>query len=224
MINTGKQFSTFLLNPESISPLPQNVTVINPYGDKKVIAVVKEFCNKFYSDTNSRTLILGINPGRFGGGVTGIPFTDAVALEKYCSINNAFPKTTELSSRFIYSMIEHYGGAAAFYSKHLLTAACPLGFLLGKKNYNYYDTGDLINVTNPIIENSFKAYSKMNINMEVIISLGKKNAFHLEKINKKLKIFKEIIILEHPRYIMQYKMKQLNEYIKKYCDLFKSIQ
>ncbi len=39
-----------------------------------------------------RYLILGINPGRFGGGITGIPFTDPIRLQNICGIENDFQK------------------------------------------------------------------------------------------------------------------------------------
>ena len=50
-----------------------------------------------------RHLLLGINPGRFGGGVTGIPFTDPIRLQNVCGIENNFEKKQELSSVFIYA-------------------------------------------------------------------------------------------------------------------------
>lgn len=41
------------------------------------------------------TNILGINPGRFGAGTTGIAFIDPIRLENECGINNSFPKKVE---------------------------------------------------------------------------------------------------------------------------------
>ena len=87
------------------------------------------FYTKYYSDNNKRILLLGINPGRFGGGVTGIPFTDPVRLEKVCGIKNDFQKKQELSSVFIYEMIEAYGGAEKFYKQFYISAVSPLGFV-----------------------------------------------------------------------------------------------
>ena len=45
------------------------------------------------------TLILAINPGRLGAGVTNIAFTDPVHLERDCGIANDFPKREELSAQ-----------------------------------------------------------------------------------------------------------------------------
>jgi hypothetical protein len=62
----------------------------------------------------------------------------------------------------------------------------------------------------------------MNISNKVVISLGKKNAVHLREINDELKLFKEVIELEHPRYIMQYKRKHQNQYVMQYFDVLKN--
>jgi len=48
---------------------------MNPFREfEQTLVVADEFYHKYYNDYNSRLLILGINPGRFGGGLTGIPF------------------------------------------------------------------------------------------------------------------------------------------------------
>ena len=54
---------------------------------------------------------------------------------------------------------------------------------------------------------------------ELVISLGKKNFFYLKEINDEIKFFKQVEYLEHPRFIMQYRRKRLNYYIKKYRNL-----
>jgi len=45
----------------------------------------------------------------------------------------------------------------------------------------------------------------------------------LRKLNEKEKFFKNMIALEHPRFIMQYKAKSKDVYIKKYVDAFESV-
>jgi len=39
--------------------------------------------------------------------------------------------------------------------------------------------------------------------------------------NRNLNYFKQVIPLEHPRYIMQYRLKQKEEYIQKFIRLFR---
>ena len=95
-------------------PLPKGVEVMNPFISQDTLEISVKFYRKYYSDENERILILGINPGRFGGGITGIPFTDPVKLENICGIHNQMKKVTEPSAGFIYDMIEAYGGPEAF--------------------------------------------------------------------------------------------------------------
>jgi len=54
-----------------------------PSRDSSVVRkLIREFYTKFYSDCKPRQLVLGINPGRFGAGATGIPFTDTRRLNE----------------------------------------------------------------------------------------------------------------------------------------------
>ena len=100
-----------------------DVELINPYANAEVKNVVKLFYKKFYNDNHKRIFALGINPGRFGGGLTGISFTDPVALRENCGIENDLGDRKELSSKFIYTVIENFGGAQKFFSNVFLTAA-----------------------------------------------------------------------------------------------------
>src|SRR3954467_7184225 len=108
--------------------LPKGVEILNPYRDKKAFELSTLFYKKYYSDTAQRTIILGINPGRFGGGITGIPFTDPVKLEKFCGISNDLPKKAELSADFMHVMMIAYGGLEQFYKRFYFNSVSPLGF------------------------------------------------------------------------------------------------
>ncbi|MDD2612574.1 MAG: DUF4918 family protein [Bacteroidales bacterium] len=50
--------------------------------------------------------------------------------------------------------------------------------------------------------------------------LGKKNAHFLAKLNSEQKLFDRITVLEHPRYIQQYRSKEKQFYIDKYLQAF----
>ncbi len=115
--------------------LPDGVRVLNPFKDNKEILPVSEiFYNKFYNDSRKRKLILGINPGRKGAGVTGIPFTDTKRLSEICNIKIESVNTHETSSVFVYDVIEKYGGVKKFYNDFYINSICPLGFIrLNKK-------------------------------------------------------------------------------------------
>jgi len=199
------------------SELPEGVEVMNPYLDEEAYRLSALFYSKFFNDNNHRTGVFGINPGRFGAGVTGVPFTDPVKLENDCGIPNHFEKRGELSSDFVYRMIDELGGPEAFYSKYFLTAICPLGFVKDGKNMNYYDSADLLEATEPFIIETINQQLEIGLDREKAYCLGQgKNMKYFEKINRKHHFFKEIIPLAHPRYIMQYKRKQLNDYLAQY--------
>src|SRR5205085_2097693 len=119
--------------------VPRGVQVMNPYADGRVRRFVHVFLDKYFGDTRERVLVMGINPGRFGAGVTGVTFTDPVALNDFCGIPNHLPRKRELSSVFVYDVIAAMGGPDAFFRDFFLTAVCPLGFTRDGRNMNYYD-------------------------------------------------------------------------------------
>ena len=196
----------------------KGVELINPYKSDEVKSIVQNFYNKFYNDSNNRIYVFGINPGRFGGGLTGISFTDPVALRESCKINNRLGERKELSSKFIYSVVDEFGGTQKFFSKVFLTALFPFAITKDGKNYNYYDDKSLAEKLKPKIIETIKSQIEFGARRDFVILLGKKNAGYFSNLNSEHKFFKEIIVLEHPRYIMQYRLKKINYYIKKYID------
>lgn len=197
--------------------------LLNPYSSKEVKEIVRKFFRKFYDDDNERIFIIGINPGRFGGGLTGISFTDPVALREQCGIENNLGNQKELSSKFIYSVANRFGGVEKFFSKVFLTALYPFALLKKGKNYNYYDDKVLAEYLKSEIVKNIKSQIKFGAYRDFAILLGKKNAIYFEPLNSEYKFFKKIIVIEHPRYIMQYKLKQMNDYIKKYIKAVKEV-
>jgi len=109
--------------------LPDGIRIMNPFREnEQVMDVSSAFYRKYYNDRNPRHLILGINPGRFGSGLTGIPFTDPKHVTANCGIPYSGPMAHEPSSVFVYDMIRAFGGEEAFYSRFYISAVCPLGF------------------------------------------------------------------------------------------------
>lgn len=209
----------YFCNLKSSQTLINKIKIINPYISPEVKSVVKKFFNKFYSDNNDRIFIIGINPGRFGGGLTGISFTDPVALREHCGIKNNLGNKKELSSKFIYQLANEFGGTKKFFSGVFLTALYPFALLQNGKNYNYYDDKSLaLRLTEDIIKNISSQIS-FGARKDFAIILGKKNAHYFIPINKEMKFFEKLIILEHPRYIMQYRLKSVDRYIKKYIEV-----
>ena len=217
----SEKILSFLKNIDLNVSLPGEVEVMNPFRNSDTFNLCRQFYQKFYDDNTSRNIILGINPGRFGGGVTGIPFTDPVRLQSQCGIENNFPKKQELSSVFIYEMISDFGGVKNFYNNFLISAVSPLGFTKHNKNLNYYDDKKLESNLKEFIIDSIHKQLSFGINREIAFCLGEgKNFVYLSKLNEERKFFKKIIPLPHPRFIMQYKLKKKGEYIERYlCEL-----
>jgi hypothetical protein len=193
--------------------VPEGIEVMNPFLTEEVKSIVRQFYGKYYNDENPRRLIFGINPGRFGAGITGVPFTDPIRLENPCNITNTFHKRQELSSVFVYNFIEKYGGPELFYKDYFITAAFPLGFVFEGKNINYYDQRPLQDGLEKLMVHYIKEQLDWNVKTDVAYCLGKgKNLKYLEKLNKKYEFFKEIKPLPHPRWVMQYRYKMKDDY------------
>jgi len=216
MISFADKAINYFLDLKAPPDLPQNIKMINPFQKTDVKTVVKQFFKKYFDDSHSRLFLFGINPGRFGGGLTGIAFTDPVALRGDCGIKNNLGNKKELSSKFIYQLISESGGVREFFSKIYLTALYPLAILRNGKNYNYYDEVVFYKALKPHIIIAIKGQVKFGARKDIAISLGKRNAKYLKEINAQYNFFAEIKVLDHPRYIMQYKLKYLDKYLREY--------
>jgi len=211
--------------------LPAGISMMNPFKeDEKILPLSSLFYKKYYNDAGSRHLILGINPGRFGGGVTGISFTDTKRLIEKCHIHYNGKVTHEPSSVFVYEMIDAYGGPAAFYNDFYINSICPLGFTTvgtnGKEiNHNYYDSKELLSAVFDFIIESIQKQISFGIETDVCFCFGNgKNEKFLRMINEKKKFFNKIIALEHPRFIVQYRSKSKQYYIDKYIAAFSQVR
>lgn len=208
---------------ESLEPprVPRDVGVMNPYADRRARQLVRDFLRRFFADNDERLFVFGINPGRFGAGITGVTFTDPVALTDFCSVPNHLPRRRELSSIFIYDFIERFGGARTFYRSCFLTAVSPLGFTRAGKNVNYYDRADLVAAVTPFIVETMTRQLALGARRDHAIVLGKgQNRRVFETLNREHGWFGDIHALEHPRWIMQYRRKRLDAYAGEYVGLF----
>lgn len=208
--------------------LPEGIRVMNPFVENPhALEVSSAFYKKYYNDNNMRRLILGINPGRFGAGVTGIPFTDTKRLIEKCGLAISGISTHEPSSVFVYDIIDAYGGTETFYNDYYINSPSPLGFVKtnekGKEvNFNYYDSKDLQRIMTPLMVDFIKQHIAKGIITDVAFCLGSgKNYTFLSKLNQKHRFFEHLIPLDHPRYVMQYRSKHKNDYIRAFVDALK---
>lgn len=204
------------------SDLPNNIEWLLPQKNPMVKNIVRRFLDTYYNDDNKRRLLLGINPGRFGAGVTGVNFTAPYQLKEFCGIEHPFKNGSELSAEFIYSVINAYGGVEKFYKHFFIGSVCPLGFVQNGKNLNYYDDKELWNMVKPFIVQCISKLASFNVNGDQCICIGgEKNYRFLSQLNDEHQWFKEIVTVPHPRFIMQYKRKNLEAYINLYLEVLR---
>ncbi len=208
------------------APLPDGVRIMNPFRENPwALAASTDFYRKYYSDAEPRFMLIGINPGRFGAGLTGDPFTDPKRLIERCGIASYGGEPAhEPSSVFVYEVIRQYGGEEKFYQKVYINSICPLGFTtMGKNgkevNYNYYDKKELLESARPFMLRSMKKQIAFGLRREIAFCLGTGNYYdHARRKNDEHNFFERIVPLEHPRYVVQYKNKRMREYVDKYLD------
>ena len=212
----------FYTSLQPAQKLPNNVLWLYPQQNEEVLTVVKRFLEKYFNDTRKRQLFLGINPGRFGAGVTGVNFTAAKQLTEECGIEHPFGNRSELSAEFIYTMIDSYGGPKQFYSRYFIGSVCPLGFVKAGKNINYYDDKELQQVVEPFIIESIEKQLSFPVDRNRCLCIGgDKNFAYLSGLNARFGWFREVVPLPHPRFIMQYRRKEIEPFIQIYLDALK---
>lgn len=207
--------------------LPNDIKIMNPFQQEEIMTVSECFYNKFYKDNKKRRMILGINPGRLGAGVTGIPFTDTKRLSEICNIEMEDIRTHEPSSVFIYDLIEAYGGAEKFYGDFYINSMSPLGFIQKSKkgnwvNCNYYDYKELFFALKDFIIQCLQKQIELGIDTSKCFVLGKKNLKYVQMINDETGLFDSLEVLNHPRYIVQYQAKNTKAYLLDYLKKLKS--
>lgn len=197
--------------------LPAGYSCLNTYQSIETKAILHQFASKYLSDQNERTLIFGINPGRFGAGITGISFTDPIRLESSLGIANSFAKRSELSSQFIYKVIDTFGGVQLFYSHFFMSALFPMALLHNGKNINYYEIPNWKTLLQVRIEKEIDKHLLWNVNRKRCICIGMGENFKfMKELNQRNRWFQNIEVLPHPRWIMQYRRKELDLMVELY--------
>ena len=197
--------------------LPADVEVLRPYTDPEVQRVLRLVCRKYYAGGHPRVGVWGINPGRFGAGVTGLSFTDPWAVVHDLAIPTTLEGRRELSAEFISRVIAAYGGPQVFYRDVYMSALCPLGFTRHGVNINFYDDTQLaISIRPKIIEWMGAALDAgVRRDVSIVLGAGKLRSYMNRHIRTNVGI-SEVVYLDHPRYIMQYRRRDVDEYVELY--------
>ncbi|HAX92662.1 MAG TPA: hypothetical protein DCY25_01730, partial [Bacteroidales bacterium] len=91
-----------------------------------------------------------------------------------------------------------------------------------EKNYNYYDRADLTAAVTDFIIWNIREQIAMGVRTDVCFCLGTgKNEKFLRALNDRYGFFGELVALEHPRFIVQYRSASGDEYVSKYLALLK---
>ena len=211
---------SFYRQLEPPGALPNDITWLHPQHQPGVMPVVETFYTKYFNDNKERSLIMGINPGRFGAGITGVNFTAPRQLLQYCGIPHPFRDLSELSAEFVYDLVTAYGGPEQFYARYFIGSVCPLGFVQHGKNLNYYDDKELLETVRPFIIRNMERLLSFGVNRELCICMGgEKNFRHLSALNEQHGWFKKLEAVPHPRFIMQYRRKHKEQFIHQYLQL-----
>ena len=224
----GQRIITFNKGLQYTGKLPEGFAVLNPYLDNpETLQVMTSFYDKYYNDQAPRKFIIGINPSRHGAGVTGVPFTDTKHLENDWGIPMLSGRSHEVCSGFVYDMIAQYGGVSAFYKDYYINSPFPLAIVRKNAqgnwlNANYYDDPELFALTRSYMIETLQKHIALGLDTNKVFVLGKKNATYLDKLNQEANLFQEMVVLEHPRYIEQYKSKEKQLYIDKFITLLKT--
>ena len=109
------------------------------------------------------------------------------------------------------------GGPAAFYQHFYLGSVYPLVLLRQGLNYNYYDSAASVKALWPDMRESLRRQVQdLGLRTDVAVSLGKRNSIFLQKLNNELGLFERIVVLDHPRYLMQYRRRELDKNVAHY--------
>jgi hypothetical protein len=215
----------FLTSFPAPSALPEGVAAFNPYLEPAIQPLLTEFAYRYYGGNKPRVAVLGINPGRLGSGRTGVAFTDPVALADNCDIAHSLPRQTrELSSQFVYQVVEALGGAAEFYQHFYLGSIYPHVLLSGGLNHNYYDSPALIKALwNDMRLSLGRQVWEVGMRTDVAVCLGQRNGKFFRQLNQELELFDQLIVLDHPRYLMQYRRRDLTQNVARYVEVLGSL-
>ena len=182
-----------------------NIGILSKFLDNKNNII--EFHKRYVQPNSPKIVMCGINPGRRGAGITGIPFIDTNSLsEMLPDISN--PKS-EKSAKFFFSIIKEFGINEFSRNIHVTNMSWFGFYSLDKGtnvNYNYLP----IEIQNVLVD---KFVEEMDfVNPNVILPIG--DTVKLELLNNlkvKNRISAEIgTRLYHPAY----RLVERNSYIK----------
>ena len=175
---------------------------------------IAKYYERYVSEKPNKIVLCGLNPGRFGAGLTGVPFIDFKSLSEM--IPEVDRQETENSAQFFFEVIKKIG-VEKFYENCYVTNVSKFGYSRksSSKNVNYPELPEI--AQNWLFQ---KFIDEMNlIKPKLIIPLSKNVEGTLKMLSQNQQLnFKIGDRLNHPSWIMIYRQKDENKWIKKYVD------
>jgi hypothetical protein len=215
-----RSLSERLLNLDDAVSSSSCSSVLEPYAKRVDAPYFAQFSKEYYATPGRRTLVLGINPGRKGSGLTGVPFTDGQSLAADCGIDNEFEGARELTSQFLYQVVRAAGGVRRFYARLCLSGIYPNCLVADGRNTNYYDLLEGA-ALKEFVAHSLAVHRELPNLSDHLVVIGQGR--HLDLIqaaNTQHGFFRTIGALPHPRFIMQYNRPRAEEYVAQYLSAF----
>ena len=171
---------------------------MNPFLDNRDYEGDSEFYQSIIVITGRR-FIIGINPSHNRQGYRCTIYRYK-RLESSCGIRMESARTHEVSSVFVYDMIETYGGTESFYNDFYINSPFPLAIIRESKdgnwlNANYYDDPKLFKMVKGFMIESLKKHIDLGLDTSEVFILGKKNADFIAKLNAEEKMFDKLPLL-----------------------------
>jgi len=196
--------SDYLNNHDFLAALGrEDICVLADFLDHQ--QVMSAFWHRFYSGDLPRQVICGLNPGRLGAGLTGVPFTDFQTLARW--MPQIERQDTEPSAQFFAKVVDAIG-VESFFQRFYVTNISAVGYVKDGRNLNYHDlpAEALEFVGRRFVE------EMENVRPLRIIALGRQ----VERSIKKLLPEVSVTYLPHPAWVSTYRKSSQQDWIDLY--------
>ncbi|MCE5361045.1 uracil-DNA glycosylase family protein [Candidatus Igneacidithiobacillus taiwanensis] len=173
---------------------------------------LEAFWQHYVPDPLPQTVILGLNPGRFGAGQTGIPFVDFRSLSALLPEASLPKQDSEPSATFFHRVVQHIG-AEKFYRMFYVSNVSAVGYLRDGKNCNYPDLPEL---ARPTVARNFAEEMGL-LRPKRIIALGREVEASAQALFPDGSV--RISHLPHPSWIMTYRLREAQSWVRRYAQM-----
>ncbi|MEY2342744.1 uracil-DNA glycosylase family protein [Acidithiobacillus sp. IBUN Pt1247-S3] len=175
-------------------------------------SIAEQFWQQYIPEPLPQTVILGLNPGRLGAGLTGIPLLDFRSLASLFPDGRLPRNDTEPSANFFHRVVQNVG-AEKFYREFYVSNVSAVGYLRDNKNCNYHELPD---AAQRIVEERFVAEMAV-VAPKRIIALGREVEATVQRLFPDGSV--RISHLPHPSWIMTYRLREAQSWVRRYTQM-----